>query len=156
MSKVLGSQVQVGASGTAANNLVLDTSANNGSASLYMGAPGTPSVQVAMINALGQLGLGSLGSGSGVVSNANGTAIQLPGGYILQFGTVTTSSGSGTVTFPAPFPNACLQILAANYQAGNATVSAAAPSKSSVAISSDIASSGADNGIKGNWIALGN
>ena len=38
--------------------------------------------------------------------------VTLPSGYIRQWGGVVVSSGSGTgvVTFPIPFPNACLAV----------------------------------------------
>ncbi|TDR79989.1 gp53-like domain-containing protein [Paludibacterium purpuratum] len=155
MSKVLGSQIQVGASGTAANNLVLDASANNGTASLYMGAPGTPSVPVAMINSLGQLGLGSLGAGSGVVTNANGTAIQLPGGFILQFCTSALIAGnsSTTITFPTPFPTAFVAGVSSCSGSDNSARGAniGNPTKTQMTLFSNTAASGYYF-----WFAIGN
>lgn len=40
-------------------------------------------------------------------SNANGWWRKRPDGIIEQGGTVALSNGTGTVTFPIPFPSAC-------------------------------------------------
>lgn len=40
---------------------------------------------------------------------------KLPGGLIMQWGSISTSATSGTVTFPTTFPNACFSVVAHDY-----------------------------------------
>ena len=45
----------------------------------------------------------------------------LPGGLIFQWGTVSTNESGASVTFPVPFPTACLNLQATYYQNGSAS-----------------------------------
>jgi hypothetical protein len=75
----------------------------------------------------------------------------LPGGIILQWGMFTTSTGGfNTVTFPHPFPNACLSVVASNYStAGGALI---VGSFTSTSFALDL---GGGN-LQGTYFAVGN
>ncbi len=79
----------------------------------------------------------ALGYTSG--SNTNGSWRKDPDGTIEQFGTVTLSNGTATVTFPIPFPNGCTHVdpVPVSASVTGASVSAwlnAQPTKTGVVI----------------------
>ena len=45
----------------------------------------------------------------------------MPNGFILQWGQVTATSTTETVTFPIPFPHRCLNITCTDYASGDDT-----------------------------------
>lgn len=85
----------------------------------------------------------------GVVVNGNGTAIRLPSGYILQFGTYTRGGGTGSVavTFPVAFPNA----FGAAVLTGTT-----APTTQNITATSAAGLTVTNSGGGGFWIAIGN
>ncbi|TNC14903.1 hypothetical protein FF100_04830 [Methylobacterium terricola] len=89
------------------------------------------------ISASDVLAPATLGYSSG--SNANGTWWKAPDGIIEQFGTVTLTNGTVTVTFPIAFPNACFHVdpVPVSVSAVGTSVSAwlnAVPSKTNATI----------------------
>lgn len=81
---------------TVANGAVTVVNAN---ISAYASAPTLP------------YNLATLANGFGASFGAN-SYLKLPSGGLAQFGSGTTSAGTGTVTFPFTFPNACRAVLA--------------------------------------------
>lgn len=73
------------------------------------------------------------------VSDTNPLPVKAPDGIIEQFGTVTLSNGTVTVTFPLAFPNACFHVdpVPVSTSVAGTSVSAwlnAVPSKTGVTI----------------------
>lgn len=83
--------------------------------------------------------------------SANGYATY-PNGVILQWGSFTNATGSGTVTFPLAFPNNCFTVLAIDsiYSSGNGHMGITSKTKTSFTWGS----TGDSKTI--NWFALGN
>lgn len=48
---------------------------------------------------------------------------KLPSGLIMQWGSISTSATSGTVTFPTTFPNACFSVVAHDYATSASDIS---------------------------------
>ena len=77
----------------------------------------------AVAEALSNLGLGDIataGTGTGVLSAAGGATLPLIIGgvkqnLIIQWGNITTTAGSGPITFPLAFPTALLASYACEY-----------------------------------------
>ena len=60
---------------------------------------------------------GTIAGGGFANSLATNGYQKLPGGMIMQWGTVTASGDSTTVTFPIPFPTECFGVFPAQYTA---------------------------------------
>ena len=169
---------QAGISSTASHNVVLDASADDGSAKLGFGMQDSGIVKVLMnmlatgvINFPGGvtadklslfsagLNIGPIGSGAGYIVNANGVALQLPGGFILQMGGANVAAGSHTdITFPVAFPNTTIRVFATLLQSQDSTVAVTPAVSNTVTITGtrlySIGPTGA--GTSGvNWMAIG-
>lgn len=116
MSTLNTIRVQLGQSGTPANNFTLDASAANGSMKLARGNALATIQDILGVDAAGVLdalvGLKKGGSivqalsdfiGSNQSLAANGFQ-KFPGGLILQWGYVVATSGGQSVTYPIAFP----------------------------------------------------
>jgi len=98
------------------------------------GASGAPRIVAAAIEGGSSSTSGQVyyseGDGTGLWGNAEnieatkditGTDgyVKLPGGVIMQWGSIVCSAGTTTITFPIAFPNACFSVTASPYIAGN-------------------------------------
>lgn len=172
---IVTDKYQVGVSSTAANNMVITAQAADGTAQIGMGMQDT-GIVTPLMNMLATgvvnfpngmtadklskfpagVQIGPIGSGTGVVTNANGTAIQLPGGFILQFGTFTCSaSGYSAVSFPMQFGTACLnvQVTDLNSGANAVTTHANTMSKSGFNVAAILATTYLNDQVT--WFAIG-
>jgi hypothetical protein len=103
---------QIGLSGTAANNFVLDASADNGTMKLARGNAGATTQDVMTVAANGKPSFPQLSFTPG--SNAdNQSSFELPNGLIIKAGnTGTVGAGGGLqVNFATSFPNMCLGVI---------------------------------------------
>jgi hypothetical protein len=89
--------------------------------------------------------------------------MKFPGGLIIQWGRVTPSSGTGTVTFPITFPNAVFSVVATITNAPTATNSFVVVGTRSITTSGFETrhrfqvGAGNGNGTEpADWIAIGN
>ena len=62
---------------------------------------------------------------TGLAGSATNNGYQtLPGGIIMQWGSVVSGAEPGTVTFPTPFPNNCFMVVATNNVDSNSITTA--------------------------------
>jgi|TARA_Y100000034_G_scaffold20712_1_gene23711 hypothetical protein len=58
-------------------------------------------------------------SGVAATSFTDSGFVSLANGFLLQWGQVTASSATESVTFPTPFPTACLNVTCTDYDSGD-------------------------------------
>lgn len=78
---------------------------------------------------------------------------KLPSGLIIQWGNVSVSGATGTVTYPIAFPNATLNVVLTASAAGSTSFYASTnntPSTTSFGYATNV---GASNGLR--WVAIG-
>ena len=65
----------------------------------------------------------TVSAGGTTTLSATAFSATLPGGAILKAGTLVITNGVGTLTFPAPFPTACVSVTATFYSSTATTTS---------------------------------
>ncbi|MDM0006441.1 hypothetical protein QTI51_09625 [Variovorax sp. J22G73] len=81
---------------------------------------------------------------------------KLPSGLIVQWGTITNTSGSGvTVTFPIAFPTAVLAISLGTDTTGAYLLTYQNKSRTAFAAQGWVCTTGSQIGVAGSWIAIG-
>ena len=116
MSLLKAIRAQLGLSVTPANNFTLDASADNGTGRIYQGDAGTPVRDIMTWGATGKPDFPQLARSFG--ANGSNGYCTLPSGLIIQWGRFTNSAtpnSSGTITFPIPFPTACMHIVGTSF-----------------------------------------
>jgi hypothetical protein len=101
MSLIKSIRAQLGLSLTPANNITIDSSADNGTGRIYQGNAGTPVRDILTWDAAGKPDFAQLARSIGATGS-----YELPGGLIIKWGVLSASGSAQTHTFATPFPSA--------------------------------------------------